>query len=480
MINIVLYTFSKKENSTKRPTGGTTFECTLKTQTSILSPVIRLRLEGNPHKYNYAYIPAFERYYYISDSMYVSGLWEIYLSDDAMASWKTEIGNTSAYILRSSADFNGNIIDGAYTSLADMLTTTATADSPIDEGVENGRFVISLITKNGGSTGPVAHYAMTAEQFRTFSDYLFEVTQYDMSEYTPGEGVIDNIVALALSDFFMKIGILFKSQFNPMQYVVNCRWYPFNVTGQAATIQPGWWYLPEQLTCDKIGNANLVGSLAERTINVPKHPQANDRGAYLNAAPYSKYVLSYHPFGEIPLDPMKLVGVDRLKIITKIDFVTGQARVEVRADGATYQPIAVQYAQVGVDIALAQNTFNATGIMSTGLSVIGNSVSQNWTGIAGDVINSVSLAFPDLAVTGSNGGMLGDTQLQTGLITLIAEFTYIADEDNDRIGRPLHEVRQINTLPGYLECQTGTIDIPAMEPEIKAIRTYLEGGFYYE
>ena len=77
-MKVKLYTFDKKYNSTKRPTAtGTEFECLLKTSSSIISPTLELNigLVSNPSAYNYAYIQAYERYYWVSEWTFTNTSW---------------------------------------------------------------------------------------------------------------------------------------------------------------------------------------------------------------------------------------------------------------------------------------------------------------------------------------------------------------------------------------------------------------------
>lgn len=67
---VYLHTFAKRDNSTKVPTvTGTEFSCVLKSGSGIMHPVLSfdLGIAGDPSQYNYAYIPAFERYYFIEE-----------------------------------------------------------------------------------------------------------------------------------------------------------------------------------------------------------------------------------------------------------------------------------------------------------------------------------------------------------------------------------------------------------------------------
>lgn len=67
------------------------FSGTLREETSVISPVVLMELE-NPSGYNYAYIPEFSRYYFISDMVSVrKGLWRISMKVDVLESFKNYI-----------------------------------------------------------------------------------------------------------------------------------------------------------------------------------------------------------------------------------------------------------------------------------------------------------------------------------------------------------------------------------------------------
>ena len=98
MATAIFYTFSKRKNSTKVPTGsGDSYTVNLKSGTSLLSPTLLLNISSRP-TYNYL---SFEgRYYFVTDIVSVrNDLWEISCNVDALASWKSEIGGTTANIL---------------------------------------------------------------------------------------------------------------------------------------------------------------------------------------------------------------------------------------------------------------------------------------------------------------------------------------------------------------------------------------------
>ena len=85
-LTVDLYSFSKRDNSTKHPTGSpTTYSCILKEECGVINPVIVIQEIGNPSGYNYAYIPSFGRYYWIKEWTWVLGRWEAELYTDVLA-----------------------------------------------------------------------------------------------------------------------------------------------------------------------------------------------------------------------------------------------------------------------------------------------------------------------------------------------------------------------------------------------------------
>lgn len=62
--------------------------------------------------FNYVYIPAFNRYYYVTDITLINyGLYEVSLSVDVLMSYKDAIKNCKGFIDRNEFTHNPNIID---------------------------------------------------------------------------------------------------------------------------------------------------------------------------------------------------------------------------------------------------------------------------------------------------------------------------------------------------------------------------------
>lgn len=93
-------------------TGSSTFSCTAKEETDILNPVVTIETGTNLSRYNYARIPNWERYYFITEIKIIrERLWEITMHVDVLMSYRTQIRELRAVIARQQNDYNLNIKD---------------------------------------------------------------------------------------------------------------------------------------------------------------------------------------------------------------------------------------------------------------------------------------------------------------------------------------------------------------------------------
>lgn len=175
-MQVTLYPgFGKRNNSTKTPTGGTVYTGTLKDNCTILKPIIIFQAAGAddyfpssyPSSYNYAYIDAFERFYFVTEWEWVERNWIATLEVDPMATYKGDIGTGTHYVERCSGAFNGRIADTVYPVLTNPTVNITDIASPwIDE-----TYYIVGISGGGGSTGItyyIFHPLNIQHLFRTY------------------------------------------------------------------------------------------------------------------------------------------------------------------------------------------------------------------------------------------------------------------------------------------------------------------------
>jgi hypothetical protein len=97
-------------------------------------------------------------------------------------------------------------------------------------------------------------------------------------------------------------------------------------------------------------------------------------------------------------------------------------------------------------------------------------------GSIGGIENGLRSKIPSARTIGGTGSI----NSLIGTPTLYSQFAKIVDEDFNRRGRPLCAVRTINTLSGYIQTDKADISTTSTKAEQEQIRSYMEGGFYFE
>lgn len=457
-ITIKLYTFSKKENSTKRPASnaGTSFNCLIKTPSSLMFPYIELQNASNPVSYNYAYIADFNRYYFVNDWKFDRGLWYGSLAIDVLATYKTEIGSTSMYVLRASQQKDGYIKDIKFPMTGRVTCNSDAFDTQTGIGYKDGYFVISTIG-NGNQAGQTI-YQMTATQFQTVMDALMANASGSASWGGLAQGVVNSLL-------------------NPTDYIVSAFWFPtpFQTNG-TQYFKCGMW--ESGIQCDILDNSQ---PWKPYSVTVPKHPQASTRGAYLNLAPYTQYEVDLGYLGTIQLDTTKLIDASAFTIYLAIDPLTGVAKAEGRVGSSPYQQLFNVTCNYGVPLNIAMGKNN---IMNTITDVVGigkSIASGDIIGAGIGIFQGIGDAVSSMAGTVTTTGSVGNINSHSRSKRLYSRFFEVVDNDNSHLGSPLCKVTTPATLgTGYIKPEDCDIDISAPASEIMAVKSKVEAGFFYE
>lgn len=477
--NVNFYNFSKRENSTYRPTGsGESFSCVLKADSNISSPEIILDLgTADSPSWNYAYIAEFNRYYYVSDWRWIENrLWSASLSTDLLATYKDEIGASEMYVLRSSAASDGNIIDDYYPCKMTCTTQTTIGNSPWihTTGSDNidlsaGVFVVGYVTSQQPNDshmyGSVVYSAMKQSGLRALVDALLD------DSLLSGSGFDTADATLALQ----------KSLIDPLSYIKSCIWLPVlyeSLPGSSLSDLNIWdWSIP---CTHKIISNDPPYIQYTVTMDLIKHPLTQTRGNYLNTAPYTRINLDLPPFGNIELDTSLTANATQVQALITFDLITGQGRNRIIIDGVNTDTLE---SQIGVPIQLSQVMKDYLGAAQSGFNGIVGTISSALSGnIAGaissagnGIANGVRAMQPRSSSVSGNGSFAHLKNRPR----LYHQFMIPVDEDNEHCGRPLCQIRRVSSLPGYLLIKDAEIDINGFTGEAEAVRAYLEGGFFY-
>lgn len=491
-ITVTFYTnFEKRLNSTKQPLNTdshTDYTCTLKEGCNILTPEIEIYLSsGDPSSYNYAYIPSFKRYYFVNDWTYFHGVWTASLSVDVLASFKTGIGNLSKYVVRSSYTSNGDIIDGFYHTEADLQRSIIPSTSPFSTGIQ-GTYIVGIIGEqpnaNVPCVGGVCYYALSFSQMAELINYLMSSTFSNIMA-DPANGMTDSITKVLM---------------NPTQYIASCIWIPYSITTTAVSVQPkiGWWNTsPLSSGCNALGSggiSSLQFSKVGTNITVTSHSQIA-RGAYLDCAPYSRYIFHLEPWGDIELNSNFIMKNKTVSYTITTDGMTGMGRLDITSGTKV---ISSNFAQVGVPIAISEILQTADISVGGIVASLTGALAAGWDALTGGgslkdagsaAVNAVESYNTDVNVKGVNGSAISYTGvgLGTGADAYNTQGPYIrvdrfdlVPEDNAEFGRPLFDIRTVSNIPGFIKCADGEHNIAGYENEKSQISGYLTGGFFYE
>lgn len=474
-MNIILYSnVNKRPNSTFQPDiqDGITVQGELKEETSFLTPVIRFSpniVQGvfSPNAFNYAQIRYWTRYYYITDWTFVNGCWEATMAVDVLASFKTQIATTSAYVLRSSSASDGNIVDGRYPIKTNTSIVNTVMGQEMD--INHGCYILGITncTNSLYRKGCNEYYAMTESELNNLLQFLYSGSIYQMSSiYDISEG-------------------LFKSIMNPLQYITSCIWIPVEANiispNSPTNIDIGYWQ----------NISGVTGRILEGTVTaaldyyqLPTHPQAATRGNYLKFAPYTKHTLYFPPFGEIPINTTYTNVGNYLCIQYSLDVINGQSNLRLsmqntntQVDHTQAKAFAERAGQAGIPIQLTQVNTGILNGVSAGINSVVSAVSGNYLGAAAGIIGAASDLMENRAYSlGYNGSFIETYDYPL----LVSEFNLLADEDNAEFGRPLCQVRTLGTLSGYIECADDDHAFNCSMAERDKINSYLKSGFFYE
>lgn len=458
-MTITLYITNKKINSTEIPVEGDTYNCEIFEPCSLLNPSLIFANVQDVEKYNYSYIPYWNRYYFIRSWRRIDGRFIADCVVDVMSSWKNAILSSSQYVVRSASQKDGGILDSRYPTKMNPVITISSGNNPFLN--TTGTFVIGVVGSN------TRFYALTPGQYASLTSYMFS------------DAYADALIGGVWTDVYPSL----KANCNPLQYISSVRWYPLEITGTAvSSIRVGWVNCPvDGYSLSPTAITNEIISLS-----IPKHPQIS-RGQYLNSPPYSKYYMYVPPWGMIPLQSAFAATQQTLQARCIVDLNTGTGILKIENESQDILSATVA-TTIGVPVQLAQITNKDWGIGDI-IGAAGNAVSAGMSGsaaggagaIAGaglSVLSSIkdaaSASIPSVSTLGNPGGYAPFI----GVPSIIAEFMLQVDADNDNQGSPLCQIKTLDTLNGYVEIENPHLQISATISEVQEIYSYMKGGFY--
>lgn len=459
-MTITLYeNFSKRENSTKRPTEGTEKSIALKNGTSIINPTFVL--SGVPNM-NWNYVKWEDNYYYIIDIILSHNtVWEIDCRLDVLATFKTEIGNYSPYVMRSASSYDLNMFDSLYpTKLERSSAAVSTAYNPTILESELGYYVLGVL----GRGGTQLFYLLPNAAFADLCNALF-----------PQVDGLSNIVDWMSSTVSEALA---GGLANIMQYITYIKYVPFSFSRVASlftsthTVNIGPFSVHIDLDVRK-GTSYKVYDAPTHTFAITR--PNTDRGKWVAAEPFTTYYLTAGPFGLIRLNSQQIAYNGSIAVKIYAEPLSGNMTLVI-SDGTSQE---VRYtSNVAIDVKTGGATLNTTGLATSAATGLLSAAVGNPIGAAASIISAVTNTLPTPVQQG--GSYSGINPMFNESWNIYAIHYDPTEENLEEFGRPLCKVKQIKTLSGFVQCANASISIPGHSDEAMQINNALNGGFFYE
>lgn len=475
MASATFYTFSKRHNSTKQPTGGSSYTILLKDACSVSNPTIAIKWpgSGDPTAYNMCYIPTFGRYYWIDNWTYTDRQWIASCSVDVLASFKTDIGNASKYVLRSASEKNVHVLDNRYPAITPPTTTFYPIEpqgwvAPGYTAYSAGSFIVGIVGQgNTFASGGIVYVQMTPTEFEKMISNCFIISYNEWASMG------------ATSDFGTALKLfgqnLLKSVNNPFDYINSVRWFPFSfLTSGSGTVELG-----------RINTGAVASPLTYPVLATNDHITLavdTDEFDWEKIEPYCTYHAVFPPFGTFMLDSRQVFSAGTVDFFVWNDAVSGLANLQITA--GLSDTLAMASAQVGVPIEIGGIQADMISSIGAGASIAQAAAAAASGGVsiglASAAVSSMASAVGDgwfdVKSSGSAGGVSAVTADRGLYVTKYAHTPL----DPDELGYPLCEVKTLNTLTGFVQCADGELDTAARPEEYIQIQNFLTGGFFYE
>ena len=458
--------FSKRKNSTKQPNDedGVLKNVVLKDNTDKTNPTFMLASTDE-----YVYCKAWGMYYFIHRIGYsIDGAQIVYCNIDVLATWKSEILATSAYIVYSSTGFNRWIKDDRCPIIiknSDYLSTSSAiviGDTPVFTASDDECIVLTTVSESFG----IWSWVLTESELEFVMAHMFmdsNIIDALTKQFGDMMGAIVSVIRLPISKSLL-------ADPDTTHHTQIC----FGSVSQGTTDTYPW------LTTKHIKATGSIGVPVTYTD-------------YRFTEPYCKATLTLPFIGSMSIPLSMLAPEGGINWQLDIDVLTGICTYTLHSDAVSNvitQPLATYSGYCGGNVPVAniqvQSLTNTTRGMMVGMGASAlTAIASPVAGIAGGLASIVGGFFgysQDQAnVIGSYSG--GRSEYAQRLIRLVVEkFTTSNEPDNLTAleGRPVCKVDTVSNYSGYIQTKKFAIDISSLDVFKQMINDAMDNGVYLE
>lgn len=452
------------ETVQKTPNLDDYFEGTLKNACDVVNPVIIIESASNSFPYNYAYIPIWGRYYFITKKVInVTGIWEISMHVDVLMTYGKAIDSLSAFVARNQYDYNINLVDSRipFTSRVHPRYTVF-PHTPFD------------VTPTSGNAGLryVLTTATTGTPHVTTSGTITEPLQIPNNEFLTTSLVnksyaMDSTEAAKLINEILNMGS-FEALINGNKAdgIISMIEYPFDIPLSGLVGYPTSPHV--QIFNDKTLSIDGFEMCRNIKANFSFGVIQISGLDFMYREPYTRYQLYLPYMGFVDLSSADIDG-GSLGVDYVVDYATGVATAFITVERGVHQRTIIKTVngQIGINIPItrtnaedvARNTINSISqIATSGVGLALSAASGNPAGIVGSVTGLVNAGVGLAANPLIMRGEIGNSQTSfyapqyAMMYTLTQEcaisplYEFAAYE-----GRPYMAEKTISTIWGYTE-----------------------------
>lgn len=471
-MEVTFYQFTKRKNSTKIVNvEGSVVNFVYKQITDTHNPIIQINKWNNT--WNYAKIGM--NYYFVDSVSHITkDVYEVALTLDLLATYKTEILATDAFVIYSENNYNKHLLDNRLSSDANVIMQQSYTDVsgfPSNGGIGSGCFALTVL---GYLDGDVPKHGTATVTYFLSATQMHKVV---VSLMSPN--------ALGLIEQYFK---------NPFDAIVECYWLPFDISTFTNLVNANVSIAGVSLT-DTEGNP-IVG---EVSYLPPTNLQGNSftldipwvYDDFRNLPPYTTMNLFLPCIGDVALDSTTFYSETSLFIEYTMDWLTGSLMYDIRKGSSPHESVLGRYStNVKTLIPIGQQQ-SPIGKLSQAFASIalgsefGFMSRKMYPAMLTSFVgaNSVLLQRDEIKQNGGYSGTFLNGQIGPKKAVLTIRANNTSDEPTNLanvIGRPCYKKLNLSLCTGYVQTQNVSIAISGFEREMIIINNMLNGGVYIE
>lgn len=468
-LTATFYSFSKRQNSTKVPANiaGTSYNVVLKNPTSMNAPVLTL----NADTFTFNYCSFNGAYYFVTDTVSVrNDIWEVHLTKDVLATYRTEIRASAAYVMYDTSA-NTEIVDSRL-----AIESTPSVDSAQTEITQldgDGVYALCVVGKYSTDTWIIPDTTALLD--------VIDIQAYGIltPRLPPTQPSVTEQIKASI-DYLNDVFTQLLSSGKAPDCIRSCRWIPWSISGDSASNHIFLGNFETNVNGSRVVTPNVL-----YTYQVTIPWQCND---WRRLSPYTQVYL-YLPFiGLINIPTATIKDYARLTVEYCVSKMTGELSVIVAGGDSGLHPIGVYQGNSGTPVPFGNSNITPAA-RSTGMIQAAGAIGAMAAGgiAAGSAalvglmagMSNMMVGVPSSVGTASGGTDAGLPRY-IECITVFHDTNVSPDSVAATIGTPAFAQKTLSSVSGYVQTHEFSLQASAPDQDLQRVNTYLNGGAFIE